>query len=174
MSQKTAVYPGSFDPITLGHVDLVRRGLVLFDEIVVAVAINTSKNTLFTLEERVELIRRTFADEPRVRVTGFEGLLVDYLKQNNIQTLLRGLRAISDFDYEFQISQMNRALCPEMDTVFLMTGSQYFYLSSSVIKEVARFGGDVSAWVPAPVGEALLGKFLKPQGALPCPPVPAP
>ncbi|MBU1241610.1 pantetheine-phosphate adenylyltransferase [Myxococcota bacterium] len=159
MSQKTAVYPGSFDPITLGHVDLVRRGLVLFDEIVVAVAINSTKNSLFTLEERVELIRATFADEPRVRVTGFEGLLVDYLKQNNIQTLLRGLRAISDFDYEFQISQMNRALCPEMDTVFLMTGSQYFYLSSSVIKEVARFGGDVSAWVPEVVGEALLGKF---------------
>jgi len=159
MSKRTAVYPGSFDPITLGHVDLVRRGLSLFDEIVVAVAINSAKHTLFTLDERVELIRRTFADEPRVRVTGFEGLLVDYLKENGIGTLLRGLRAISDFDYEFQISQMNRALCPDMDTVFLMTGSQYFYLSSSVIKEVARFGGDVSSWVPAPVQAALAAKF---------------
>lgn len=159
MSQRTAVYPGSFDPITLGHVDLVRRGLSLFDEIVVAVAINSTKHTLFTLEERVDLIRRTFADEPRVRVTGFEGLLVDYLKENGIATLLRGLRAISDFDYEFQISQMNRALRPEVDTVFLMTGSQYFYLSSSVIKEVARFGGDVSAWVPEPVRTALAEKF---------------
>lgn len=159
MTQRAAVYPGSFDPITLGHVDLVRRGLSLFDEIVVAVAINSAKHTLFTLEERVELIRRTFADEPRVRVTGFEGLLVDYLQQNGIGTLLRGLRAISDFDYEFQISQMNRALCPEVDTVFLMTGSQYFYLSSSVIKEVARFGGDVSSWVPEPVKTALAEKF---------------
>jgi pantetheine-phosphate adenylyltransferase len=159
MIQRTAVYPGSFDPITLGHVDLVRRGLILFDEIVVAVAINSAKHTLFTLDERVELIRRTFADEPRVRVTGFEGLLVDYLQENGIGTLLRGLRAISDFDYEFQISQMNRALRPDVDTVFLMTGSQYFYLSSSVIKEVARFGGDVSAWVPEPVREALAGKF---------------
>ncbi len=159
MTQRAAVYPGSFDPITLGHVDLVRRGLSLFDEIVVAVAINSAKHTLFSLDERVELIRRTFADEPRVRVTGFEGLLVDYLQQNGIGTLLRGLRAISDFDYEFQISQMNRALCPEVDTVFLMTGSQYFYLSSSVIKEVARFGGDVSAWVPEPVQAALAGKF---------------
>jgi len=159
MSQRTAVYPGSFDPITLGHVDLVRRGLSLFDEIVVAVAINSTKHTLFALDERVELIRRTFADEPRVRVTGFEGLLVDYLKENGIATLLRGLRAISDFDYEFQISQMNRALRPEVDTVFLMTGSQYFYLSSSVIKEVARFGGDVSAWVPEPVRTALAEKF---------------
>ncbi len=159
MSKRTAVYPGSFDPITLGHVDLVRRGLSLFDEIVVAVAINSAKHTLFTLDERVELIRRTFADDPRVRVTGFEGLLVDYLKDNGIGTLLRGLRAISDFDYEFQISQMNRALCPDMDTVFLMTGSQYFYLSSSVIKEVARFGGDVSSWVPAPVQAALAAKF---------------
>jgi len=140
-------------------VDLVRRGLNLFDEIVVAVAINSAKHTLFTLDERVELIRRTFADDPRVRVTGFEGLLVDYLKDNGIGTLLRGLRAISDFDYEFQISQMNRALCPDMDMVFLMTGSQYFYLSSSVIKEVACFGGDVSSWVPAPVQAALAAKF---------------
>lgn len=159
MSQKIAVYPGSFDPITLGHVDLVRRGLSLFDEIVLAVAVNTAKNTLFTIEERVDLIRQTFADEPRVRVTGFSGLLVDYLRDHGIHTLLRGLRAISDFDYEFQISQMNRALFPQMDTVFLMTGSQYFYLSSSVIKEVARFGGDVSAWVPPVVASALRGKF---------------
>lgn len=159
MSQRIAVYPGSFDPITLGHVDLVRRGLSLFDEIVLAVAVNTAKNTLFTIEERVDLIRQTFADEPRVRVTGFSGLLVDYLRDNGIHTLLRGLRAISDFDYEFQISQMNRALFPQMDTVFLMTGSQYFYLSSSVIKEVARFGGDVSAWVPPVVASALRGKF---------------
>lgn len=159
MSQKIAVYPGSFDPITLGHVDLVYRGLSLFDEIVLAVAVNTSKNTLFTIEERVELIYKTFETEPRVRVTGFSGLLVDYLRDNGIHTLLRGLRAISDFDYEFQISQMNRALFPQMDTVFLMTSSQYFYLSSSVIKEVARFGGDVSLWVPPVVAAALRNKF---------------
>ncbi len=159
MSQRIAVYPGSFDPITLGHVDLVHRGLSLFDEIVLAVAVNTTKNTLFTLEERVELIRKVFEGEPRVRVTGFSGLLVDYLRDHGIHTLLRGLRAISDFDYEFQISQMNRALFPQMDTVFLMTGSQYFYLSSSVIKEVARFGGDVSAWVPPVVAQSLRQKF---------------
>ncbi len=159
MSGKTAVYPGSFDPITLGHVDLVQRGLAIFDEIVVAVAVNTTKNTLFTLEERVQLIREAFAGEPRVRVTGFEGLLVDYLEKNQIGVLLRGLRAISDFDYEFQISQMNRALSPHIDTVFLMTGSQFFYLSSSVIKEVARFGGDVSAWVPLCVQKAMMAKY---------------
>lgn len=160
-SDKIAVYPGSFDPITMGHVDIVERGLRVFDRIVIAVAVNTSKTGLFTLEERKALIEKTFESYPNVEVALFEGLLVDFLRMRNIKSILRGLRAISDFDYEFQIAGMNNSLCPDVDTVFLMTSQKYYYISSSVIKEVARFGGNVSELVPAPVYEALSTRFAK-------------
>ncbi|MBN2725625.1 MAG: pantetheine-phosphate adenylyltransferase [Deltaproteobacteria bacterium] len=158
---KVALYPGSFDPVTMGHVDIIERALRVFDRVIVAVAVNTTKSGLFDMEERVELIRKTFIDTPQVEVVSFSGLLVDYLRENKINTILRGLRAISDFDYEFQIASMNNSLSPDVDTVFLMTSQKYYYISSSVIKEVARFGGDISDIVPPPVYAALKDKFSK-------------
>ncbi|MDA3864805.1 MAG: pantetheine-phosphate adenylyltransferase [Deltaproteobacteria bacterium] len=159
MGFKTAVYPGSFDPVTMGHIDIILRGLEVFDKIIVAVANNTTKTPLFSVEERVELIKNSVKDYQGVVVTGFQGLLVDYLEKVNVQVILRGLRAISDFEYEFQIANMNARLNPDIETVFLMTSEKYFYISSSVIKEVARFGGNISELVPIPVEEALKTKF---------------
>ncbi len=159
MELKTAVYPGSFDPVTYGHIDLIERGLEVFDRVVVAVAVNSEKRGLFSINERVALLQEIFASEKRIDVVSFRGLLVDYLKQGGYKTILRGLRAISDFDYEFQIANMNVHLYPEVDTVFLMTSQKYFYISSSVVKEVAQYGGDVSAFVPDNVVVALKNKL---------------
>lgn len=157
MSQ--AVYAGSFDPITNGHMDIIRRTLKVFDRVIVAVAINESKTPLFTTQERVDLLREIFKHEPNVTVQSFSGLLVDFVRQTGSRTLVRGLRAVSDFEYEFQMAQMNQKLYPEVETLFLMTGQQYFYVSSRVVKEVARFGGDVHDLVPELVSQSLASKF---------------
>jgi pantetheine-phosphate adenylyltransferase len=159
---RVAIYPGSFDPLTHGHLSLIQRGLRIFDGLVVAVANNPDKNPLFTFQERMELIRTAVGDEPRVEVDSFDGLLVDYAKKRGVHTVLRGLRAVSDFEYEFQLANMNRKLDPEFDSVFVMTGEDYFYVSARLVREVARFGGDVSALVPPNVLAALDRKFKHP------------
>ncbi len=156
---RIAVYPGSFDPITYGHVDLVRRGLAIGDRLVVAVLANTDKNPLFTVEERVAQVRDAVRSLPRVRVEAFDGLLVDYLKKAKADLIIRGLRAVSDFEYEFQMALMNRRLSKRAETVFLMPGEAYTYLSSSITREIARFGGDVRGLVPPYVAKALRARF---------------
>ena len=150
---RVALYPGTFDPITLGHIDIVRRGLEIFDEVEIAVAKNIKKEPSFSDEERIQMIEETFVDEPRVRVTQFEGLLVDYARKRNIGTVLRGLRAMSDFEYEFQLASMNRRLTDAVDFVFLMTSEEHFFVSSSLVKDVAFNGGDISGLVPPAVFE---------------------
>jgi len=151
----SAVYAGSFDPVTNGHLDIIRRGLELFDRLVVAVAKNPAKRPLFTLEERMDMIRKAVGDEPRLTVDAFDGLLVEYAQKRGINVLIRGLRAMSDFEYEFQMALMNRRLNREIDTIFLMTGFRWFYVSSSIIKEAAMFGGTVEGLVPDFVAEKL-------------------
>ena len=157
---RTAVYPGSFDPVTKGHADLIRRSLAFVDRVVVAVAVNVSKQPLFTLEERVSLIEQTI-DVPNVEVRSFNGLLVDFAREMQATLLIRGLRAVSDFEYEFQMALMNRTLAPTLETVFLVPAFDLTYLSSSLVREVARFGGDVSALVDPVVQRALRKKFGK-------------
>ena len=154
-----AVYPGSFDPITNGHVDIVKRALKVFDYIVVAVATNSSKKPLFSVKERTDMLARLFSDNQRVKVDAFDGLLVDYMKEQNIQANIRGLRAVSDFEYEFQMAHMNRKLYPEAETFFLMTGHRFFYVSSRMVKEVASLGGCFSELVPPLVHEELVRKM---------------
>ena len=156
---KIAIYPGSFDPITNGHLDLIERGLKIFDEIIVAIAVNPVKQPLFTIEERVELIREVLNDHPRVKIDHFTGLLVDYVRQQNTNVILRGLRAVSDFDYEFQLALMNRRLAPEIETVFLMTSLKWVFLSSSILKEAVSLGGVVEDIVPPIVFQRLREKF---------------
>lgn len=148
-----AVYPGSFDPITRGHEDIARRCLRIADEVVVAVAHTATqkKSALFGVEERVELIGEVFADEPRISCTSFEGLLVDFCRRRGAHLVIRGLRAVSDFEYEFQMAQMNQELASDLETVFLTPDVNYSFLSASLVREVARLGGDVSAFVSAPV-----------------------
>lgn len=148
---RTALYPGTFDPITLGHVDIVHRGLEIFESIEISVAKNMKKTPAFSDDERVRMISETFANEPRIRVTQFDGLLVDYARKQNITTVLRGLRAMSDFEYEFQLASMNRRLTDAVDFLFLMTSEEHFFVSSSLVKEVASNGGDISGLVPASV-----------------------
>lgn len=155
---RVAIYPGSFDPLTNGHLSLIQRGLKMFDHLIVAVAVNPKKNPLFTMEERRSLIREAAAD-PRVEVDYFEGLLVDYVHSRNVTVVMRGLRAVSDFEYEFQLANMNRKLAPDIDTVFVMTGEDYFYISSQLVREVATFGGNVEGLVPANVSAKLKEKF---------------
>src|SRR5512137_361806 len=159
MPSRRAIYPGSFDPLTNGHLSLIQRGLKIFDGLVVAVANNPAKKPLFTLEERQALIREAVGDDPRVEVDHFESLLVDYAKRRAIHTVLRGLRAVSDFEYEFQLSNMNSKLDPDFESVFVMTGQDYFYVTGSLVREVASYGGDVSGLVPAIVAEGLRKKF---------------
>ena len=153
-----AVYPGTFDPITNGHVDIVRRALALFDKVVVAVAENLRKAPLFSLEERSQMIRASIGDDPRVEVDHFTGLLVEYAQRRQARAVIRGLRAIADFEYEFQFAHMNRHLAPSVETVFLMTSEESFYVSSSLVKEVATMGGDITRIVPPPVVEAFKRK----------------
>ncbi len=148
MSNNKAIYPGSFDPLTNGHLDIIKRASKLFDEVTVAVLINTTKKGLLSLEERVELIEAEIKDLPNVKVDSFVGLLVDYCKENDIDVIVRGLRAISDYEYEMQIAQMNRTLNPNIETIFLMTNTKYSFLSSSIVKEVVRFGGKVDGVIP--------------------------
>ncbi len=157
--KRTAVYPGSFDPVTNGHCDVVWRGLELFDEVIVAVAKNGVKDPLFTVEERLEMLAETFKDGPNIQVDSFDGLLVDYAVKRGASAILRGLRAVSDFEYEFQLALMNRKLNKQVQTVFLMTGLRWIFISSSIIKEAARFGGDTQGMVPRIVCEKLKEKF---------------
>jgi pantetheine-phosphate adenylyltransferase len=155
-----AVYPGTFDPITNGHVDIIKRALRLFDRVVVAIAVNSRKKPLFTLEERIELIEECFGpDKDRVEVDTTSGLIVDYAVKKGACAIVRGLRAVSDFDYEFQLALMNRKLERKVETVFLMTGFRWIYISSSIIKDAARHDGDVAGVVPAHVQAALKKKF---------------
>jgi pantetheine-phosphate adenylyltransferase len=154
---KLAVYPGSFDPPTLGHLDVIERAARLFDQIVVAVGRNSSKTPLLTAEERIEAIGRCVAGLPNVRVDGFSGLLIDYVQHAGAQAIVRGLRATADFEYEFQMAMVNRRLSAEIETVFLMTRWEYSYLSSSIVKEVATLGGDYSQLVPAAVAPFIAG-----------------
>ena len=154
-----AVYPGTFDPITMGHVDIIDRALNLFDEVIVAVAVNSSKDPVFTLEERLQMIRDTFKDQPRIRICSVSGLLVDFAYKQNAKAIVRGIRAVSDFDYEFQLALMNRKLIREVDSIFLMPGLRWIFISSSIIKDAARNGGDVSDMVPYHVNEMLIEKF---------------
>jgi pantetheine-phosphate adenylyltransferase len=154
-----AIYPGTFDPITMGHVDILDRALNLFDEVIVAVAVNSAKDPVFSLEERISMIEETFADNKRVQVHAVSGLLVDFAHQKKAKALVRGIRAVSDFDYEFQLALMNRKLKREVESVFLMPGFRWIYISSSIIKDAARNGGDVSDLVPYHVNEMLVGKF---------------
>lgn len=159
MPNRLAIYPGSFDPITNGHVDLIRRGLEIFDRVVVAVAHNPRKSTCFTVNERMSMIVEALKGTKGVEVTSFKGLLVDHVRAMGARTLMRGMRALADFEYEFQFAHMNRRLAPEIDTVFMMTNDENFYVSSSLVKEVAAFGGNVSGLVPKCVEAALKARF---------------
>jgi pantetheine-phosphate adenylyltransferase len=156
---KTAVYPGSFDPITNGHIDIINRGLRIFDKIIIAVGTNPTKSALFTVEERIEMIREIIVDNKRLEVATYSGLLVDFLAEVDACVILRGLRAMSDFEYEFQLALMNRRLDRQIETVFLMTGSKWFYCNSRIIKEAAAFGGSVRGMVPDDVLRRLKEKF---------------
>ena len=157
--KKIAVYPGSFDPITNGHVDIIKRGLRVFDELIVLIAYNPNKKTLFSVEERVEMIQEVIRDFKNIRVDSFDGLLVDYAKVAGANVILRGLRALSDFEYEFQLALINRRLNRDVETVFLMTGYKWFYTSSTIINEAASLGGSVKGLVPEIVNQKLLEKY---------------
>lgn len=159
MERKIAIYAGSFDPIHNGHIDIIKRGLKIFDEIIVAILINEEKKYLFTINERIELIKKSIKHK-NLKIETFSGLLVDYMKLKGANVILRGLRAVSDFEYEFQMALMNHHLNPDVETFFMVPKEEYTYLSSKLIKEVVKFGGDVSKLVPKAVEEALKKKIL--------------
>lgn len=159
MTERLAIYPGSFDPVTNGHIDIIERGLKLFDRIIVAVLINPAKRPLFSVEERLDLLRRSTAHLPNVEVNTSEGLLVDYAVQKKAGAILRGMRAVSDFEHEFQMALMNRRLNRKIETVFLMTGLRWIFTSSSIIKEAASFGGQIKELVPEVVYDKLIEKY---------------
>jgi pantetheine-phosphate adenylyltransferase len=159
---KIAIYPGSFDPITYGHIDIVERALEIFDKVIIAIAENAEKRSLFSVEERLQMVKTIFKDTPNVIVDSFKGLLVDYVAKTNAKVSLRGLRATSDFEYEFHMASMNRSLNTHLDTLFMMTSKDYFFVSSRTIKEVARLGGGVEGLVPDLVVRRLKEKFKLP------------
>jgi pantetheine-phosphate adenylyltransferase len=159
MSEKIAVYPGSFDPITNGHVNIIERALEVFDKLIVAIAHNPSKTALFSETERMEMIQIALKNDPRIITVSFDGLLVDFVEKRGANVIIRGLRAVSDFEYEFQMTLMNRKLNRKVDTVFLMTGYKWFYTSSKIIKEAASLGGSVRGLVPEVVHQRLKEKY---------------
>src|SRR6266702_557457 len=162
---RTVIYPGSFDPLTNGHLDVIERAAKLFDRVVVAVAANDSKHPLFALEERLSLVKQAVADLANVEADAFDGLLIHYVEQRGAQAVVRGLRAVSDFEFEFQLALMNRKLNERIETIFMMPKDTYTFLSSRIVKEIARLGGDVRAFVPEPVEAALKQKFAStPKG----------
>ncbi|BFM13728.1 pantetheine-phosphate adenylyltransferase [Simiduia litorea] len=158
---RTVVYPGTFDPLTNGHIDLVERACRLFDKVIIAIAASTKKNPLFTLEERVALAHKVLGHLPNIEICGFDILLADLVKQKQAQGVLRGLRAVSDFEYEFQLANMNRALMPEMESLFLTPSEHLSYISSSLVREIASLGGDVSKFVHPLVKDALIERYKK-------------
>ena len=159
MDKKIAVVPGSFDPITNGHIDIIKRAADVFDVVYVAVLNNSSKNPLFSIEERIQLIKEVMHDIPNIHVESSSGLLIDYAKSKNAKAIVRGLRAVSDFEYEMQITSMNRVLDENIETFFIMTKNQYSFLSSSIVKEVAKYGGNIRELVPEAIEKALKAKF---------------
>ena len=156
---KTAIYPGSFDPVTLGHYDIIERASKIFDKLIVGVLINSAKSPLFSVEERVKMLEDVTADLPNVEIKAFNGLLIDFVRQNDANVIVRGLRAITDFEYELQLAQMNRVIAPEIDTLFLTTNLKYAYLSSSMAKEVAMYGGDISEFLDPVVARKVREKY---------------
>ncbi len=156
-----AVYPGSFDPVTFGHLDIITRSAQLVDELIVGVLVNNAKSPLFSVEERVKILEKTVENIPNIKVIPFEGLLVEFVRKMEAQMVVRGLRAITDFEYELQMAQTNHKLEPELETIFLTTSLEYSYLSSSIVKEVAAFGGDISQFVPHIVMERMQEKMDK-------------
>jgi pantetheine-phosphate adenylyltransferase len=157
--QRIAIYPGSFDPVTNGHIDIVKRGLRLFDQIIIAILHNPAKQSLFTVEDRLEMLNESMSDIDNIKFDTFDGLLVDYAQKRKANAVLRGMRAVSDFEYEFQLALMNRKLNREIETVYLMTGLRWIFTSSSIIKEAARFGGDIADMVPPGVNRRIKAKF---------------
>ncbi|MFA4858684.1 MAG: pantetheine-phosphate adenylyltransferase [Candidatus Margulisiibacteriota bacterium] len=158
---KTAIYPGSFDPVTDGHLDIIRRAQRFFDKVIVAVIANPEKKPAFTLKDRMQMLRTCLPDCPKIEIDAFAGLLVDFAKKRGVSAIIRGLRAVSDFDYEFQLAMTNRKMKPDIETVFFMTDYKYSYLSSSFVKQIAALGGDVSGFVPEVVAQKLKQKIKK-------------
>ena len=158
---KIAIYPGSFDPITNGHADIVKRAAGIFDKVIVAVSINNQKTPLFSIEERIELAKIVFSDFDNVEVDTFTGLLADYAKNVGAKTIVKGLRAVSDFEYEFQMAHMNKKLYPEVETMFMMSNQKYSYLSSSIVKEVGKLGGDLSGLVPEKIIDVIYKRLRR-------------
>lgn len=156
---KTAIYPGSFDPVTLGHLDIIHRSASLVDHLIVGVLNNNTKTPLFSVEERVNMLKEVTSDLDNVEVLSFSGLLVDFAEQHNVQAIIRGLRAVTDFEYELAMSQTNRVANPKVDTVFLTTSLKYAYLSSSVVKEMAKYAGDISKFVPSQIIDRIYEKY---------------
>lgn len=156
---KRAIYPGSFDPVTFGHLDIIERSAKIFDEVIIGVLNNSAKNALFTVEERVAMIEDLVRQYPNVTVDSFDGLLVDYAKKKEAAVIIRGLRAVTDFEYEIQIAQTNKVEYPELETIFLTTGLNYSYLSSTIVREFASYGGDISRFVPAEIIPLIQAKY---------------
>jgi pantetheine-phosphate adenylyltransferase len=160
-AMKIVIYPGTFDPITLGHMDIIERASRLFDKVIVAIAANARKSTVFPLEQRVAIASQVLQHLPAIEVCSFKGLLIEFAKQNNIHVILRGLRAVSDFEYEFQLAGMNRRMAPEIETVFMTPADQYAYLSATMVREIAELGGDVTPFVHPDVIPLLLNRFRR-------------
>lgn len=158
---KRAIYPGSFDPVTFGHIDMIERSAKIVDELVVAILVNSAKNPLFSVEERVSMLREITGHVPNIKITSFHGLLIDYARKVDASIIVRGLRAVTDFEYELQIAQTNRIVDDRIDTVFLTTSLEYAYLSSTIVKEVASYGGDISHFVPEQLIDRIYAKFSR-------------